>query len=57
MNHVILVRIVHKFRLAMMTGDVDFTSSPGGVISATHGEAELDDTLKVPRSRARSDFP
>jgi glutamate-1-semialdehyde 2,1-aminomutase len=38
--------LVRKLRLALMTNGVDFNGSPGGVISATHGEAELADTLK-----------
>jgi glutamate-1-semialdehyde 2,1-aminomutase len=45
--------IVHKFRLAMMTGGVDFSGSPGGVTSATHAEAELADTLKALRDTVR----
>ena len=45
--------IVHKFRLAMMTGGVDFSGSPGGVTSATHGEAELEDTVKALRDTVR----
>jgi glutamate-1-semialdehyde 2,1-aminomutase len=45
--------VVHKFRLAMMTGGVDFSGSPGGVISATHGEAELEDTVKALCSAVR----
>jgi glutamate-1-semialdehyde 2,1-aminomutase len=45
--------VVHKFRLAMMTGGVDFSGSPGGVISATHGEAELEDTVKALRNTLR----
>ena len=45
--------VVHKFRLAMMTGGVDFSSSPGGVTSATHGEAELEDTVKALRNALR----
>jgi glutamate-1-semialdehyde 2,1-aminomutase len=45
--------LVHKFRLAMMTGGVDFSGSPGGVISATHGEAELEDTVKALRNTVR----
>ena len=44
---------VHKFRLAMMTGGVDFSGSPGGVISATHGEAELADTVRALRNTVR----
>jgi len=45
--------IVHKFRLAMMTGGVDFNGSPGGIVSATHGEAELEDTMKALRNSVR----
>ena len=45
--------LVHKFRLAMMTGGVDFSGSPGGVTSATHGEAELDDPMKALRNTMR----
>jgi glutamate-1-semialdehyde aminotransferase len=41
--------MVHKFRLAMMTGGVDFSGSPGGITSATHGEAELEDTVNALR--------
>jgi len=45
--------VVHKLRLAMMTGGVDFSGSPGGLTSATHGEAELDDTLTALRKSVR----
>src|ERR1700751_2752677 len=45
--------VVHKFRLAMMTHGVDFSGSPGGIASATHGEAELEDTLKALRNTVR----
>jgi glutamate-1-semialdehyde 2,1-aminomutase len=45
--------VVHKLRLAMMTGGVDFNGSPGGIVSATHGEAELEDTLKALRNTLR----
>ena len=45
--------LVHKFRLAMMTGGVDFSGSPGGITSATHGEAELEDTLNALRKSIR----
>jgi glutamate-1-semialdehyde 2,1-aminomutase len=45
--------VVHKFRLAMMTGGVDFNGSPGGITSATHGEAELADTLTALRKSVR----
>ncbi|HJU16057.1 MAG TPA: aminotransferase class III-fold pyridoxal phosphate-dependent enzyme [Stellaceae bacterium] len=45
--------VVHKLRLAMMLGGVDLSGSPGGLASATHGEAELDDTLKALRGAIR----
>jgi glutamate-1-semialdehyde 2,1-aminomutase len=45
--------IVHKLRLAMMTGGVDFNGSPGGIVSATHGKAELQDTLSALRKSIR----
>jgi glutamate-1-semialdehyde 2,1-aminomutase len=47
------VGVVNKFRLAMMTGGVDFSGSPGGLTSATHGEAELEDTVKALRNTVR----
>jgi glutamate-1-semialdehyde 2,1-aminomutase len=45
--------LVHKFRLATMTGGVDFSGSPGGVTSATHGGAELEDTVNAVRNAVR----
>ena len=45
--------LVHKLRLATMLGGVDFNSHPGGVISCTHGEAELDDTATALRNAVR----
>ena len=45
--------VVHKLRLAMMTGGVDFNGSPGGIVSATHDEAELEDTLNAVRKTLR----
>ena len=45
--------VVHKLRLAMMTGGVDFNGSPGGIVSATHGEAELEDTVTALRDTVR----
>jgi glutamate-1-semialdehyde 2,1-aminomutase len=44
---------VHKFRLAMMVNGVDFNGSPGGLTSATHGEAELEDTVAAMRKSLR----
>jgi glutamate-1-semialdehyde 2,1-aminomutase len=45
--------LVHKLRLAMMLNGVDFNSHPGGVISCTHGEAELNDTTTALRTAVR----
>ncbi|MGD9617712.1 MAG: aspartate aminotransferase family protein [Alphaproteobacteria bacterium] len=45
--------IVHKMRLGMMINGVDLSSHPGGVISATHGEAELEDTITAMRNTVR----
>jgi glutamate-1-semialdehyde 2,1-aminomutase len=44
---------IHKFRLATMLHGVDFSGHPGGVISCTHGDAELDDTANAVRQAAR----
>ena len=40
---------VHKLRLAMMVNGVDLSGSPGGLVSATHGEPELEDTAQGDR--------
>jgi glutamate-1-semialdehyde 2,1-aminomutase len=45
--------LINKFRLAMMVNGVDFNSSPGGVVSMTHGEPELDDTATALRESLR----
>ena len=45
--------LVHKLRLASMLSGVDFNGHPGGVISCTHGEAELEDTANALRSAVR----
>jgi len=45
--------VVHKLRLGMMIHGVDLSSHPGGVISATHGEAELEDTVAALRQTLR----
>jgi glutamate-1-semialdehyde 2,1-aminomutase len=41
---------VRKLRLAMLVNGVDMTSWPGGTISATHGDAELAETLAAFRT-------
>ena len=40
-------------RLAMMVNGVDLSGSPDGLASATHGEAELADTLAAVRKSIR----
>ncbi|MBV8888895.1 MAG: aminotransferase class III-fold pyridoxal phosphate-dependent enzyme [Alphaproteobacteria bacterium] len=45
--------LLHKLRLALMLNGVDFNGHPGGVISATHGEAELEDTVAAMRKAVR----
>ena len=45
--------VVHKLRLGMMIHGVDLSSHPGGVISATHGDAELEDTVAALRNTVR----
>jgi glutamate-1-semialdehyde 2,1-aminomutase len=45
--------VVHKMRLGMMIHGVDLSSHPGGVVSATHGEAELEDTVAAMRNTVR----
>ena len=41
---------VRKLRLAMLVNGVDMTGWPGGTISATHGDAELSETLAAFRT-------
>jgi glutamate-1-semialdehyde 2,1-aminomutase len=38
--------LVDKLRLALMVNGVDCNGSPGGLVSATHQEAELEDTIQ-----------
>ena len=45
--------VVHKLRLGMMLHGVDLSSHPGGVISATHGESEIEDTVAALRQTVR----
>jgi glutamate-1-semialdehyde aminotransferase len=45
--------VVHKLRLAMMAGGIDFSGSPGGIVSATHAEPELEDTVNALRNTVR----
>ena len=49
LDPLILVRnppqLAQKLRLAMLLGGVDLNGRPGGIVSATHGEAELAATV------------
>jgi glutamate-1-semialdehyde 2,1-aminomutase len=45
--------VVHKMRLGMMVHGIDLSSHPGGVVSATHGEPELEDTVSAMRKTVR----
>ena len=45
--------IVHKIAARHDDHGVDLSSHPGGVISATHGEAELEDTVAAMRNTVR----
>ncbi len=40
-------RLSHRFRLAMLVHGVDLMGWPGGMVSATHGEAEADLTVNA----------
>ncbi len=41
---------LHKLRLAMLVNGVDLNSRCGGVLSATHGEADLEQTIVALRA-------
>jgi glutamate-1-semialdehyde 2,1-aminomutase len=45
--------LVDKLRLALMVNGVDFNGSPGGLVSATHEMAELEDTIRGLRQSLR----
>jgi glutamate-1-semialdehyde 2,1-aminomutase len=45
--------LVDKLRLAMIVNGVDLSGSPGGLVSATHEAAELDDTVRAFRDSLR----
>ncbi len=39
------VELLQKIRAGFLSGGVDLVGWPGGVVSAVHGEAEVDRTL------------
>ena len=45
--------LADRFRLAMLSNGVDFTSWPGGIASAAHGDRELADTADAFRESLR----
>jgi glutamate-1-semialdehyde 2,1-aminomutase len=46
--------LAQKFRLALLVAGVDVMGQPGGLISATHGTAEIDRTLDAFRQAVRA---
>jgi glutamate-1-semialdehyde 2,1-aminomutase len=54
--------LVQKLRLAVLLSGIDMGGRPGGVVSAAHGDAELEATVSALRSaiallRADGDLP
>jgi glutamate-1-semialdehyde 2,1-aminomutase len=45
--------LVNKLRLAMLVNGVDIQGAPGGSVSATHGEREIDATVEAMRQSVR----
>ncbi len=46
--------LANKLRLAMLVNGVDIQGAPGGCVSATHGEREIDETLEAMRRSVRA---
>jgi len=45
--------LAYRLRVAMLANGVDFMGAPGGLVSATHGPAEVDQTLTAFRTAVR----
>lgn len=45
--------LAHRLRIAMIANGVDIMGSPGGMVSATHSDAEVSDTLAAFRTAIR----
>ena len=43
----------HRLRIAMLSNGVDFMGAPGGLVSASHGPAEVAHTLEAFRVSVR----
>ena len=39
--------MANKLRLAMLVAGVDIMGAPGGIVSATHGEREIEQTVQA----------
>ncbi|MCP5150899.1 MAG: aminotransferase class III-fold pyridoxal phosphate-dependent enzyme [Ectothiorhodospiraceae bacterium] len=46
-------RAANRFRLALLVHGVDMSGKPGGIVSATHGEAEVAQTVEAFRQACR----
>lgn len=45
---------VNKFRLALLNEGIDISGKPGGIVSAVHGDAEIDQTVEGARAAVRA---
>ena len=45
--------LANKVRLAMLIAGVDIMGAPGGVVSATHGDREIEQTVDAFRQAVR----
>ena len=45
--------LANKLRLAMLIAGVDIMGAPGGVVSATHGDREIEQTVEAFRQAVR----
>ncbi|MFV0296413.1 MAG: aspartate aminotransferase family protein [Hyphomicrobiaceae bacterium] len=47
-------RLSHRLRIALIANGVDIMGSPGGLVSAVHGPAEVGDTLEAFRTAVKA---
>jgi len=45
--------LANKLRLAMLVAGVDIMGAPGGTVSATHGDREIEQTIEAFRQAVR----
>lgn len=46
--------LINKLRLAMLVNGVDIQGAPGGTVSATHGDCEIEQTVEALRQAVRA---